>query len=81
MHQPAAMTVLMLEGLCYCGAASSAVIVWRLAIMSNLSWVNKMFLLYFTIDCIFGILETYFLFKLHTERYFYPLVVMIRYLR
>ena len=60
--------VLVLEALCYCGAASSAVIVWRLATMSNLSWINKMFLSYFSIDCIFGILETYFLFKLHTER-------------
>ena len=60
--------VLVLEVLCYSGAASSAVIVWRLATMSNLSWINKMFLSYFSIDCIFGILETYFLFKLHTER-------------
>ena len=60
--------VLVLEALCYCGAASSAVIVWRLATMSNLSWINKMFLLYFSIDFIFGNLETYFLFKLQTER-------------
>ena len=67
MHQPAVMTVLVLEALCYCGAASSAAIVWRLAIM-HLSWINKMFLLYFSIDCIFGILETFFLFKLNTER-------------
>ena len=68
MHQSAVMTVLVLEALCYCGAASSAAIVWRLAIMHNLSWINKMFLLYFSIDCIFGILETFFLFKLNTER-------------
>ena len=33
MHQPAVLTVLVLEALCYCGAASSAVIVWRLAII------------------------------------------------
>ena len=68
MHQLAVMTVSVLEALCYCGAASSAAIVWRLAIMHNLSWINKMFLLYFSIDCIFGILETFFLFKLNTER-------------
>ena len=33
MHQPVVLTALVLEALCYCGAASSAAIVRKLAII------------------------------------------------
>ena len=54
---------------CYSGCALSALIAWRLLRMKNLTWVNKMFLVYFCIDAVFGSFETYFLFKLYRERF------------
>ena len=62
------LVLLAAEVLCYSGALLSAVIVLRLVTMENLSWLNKMFLLYFSLDCIFGIPETYLFFKLHRDR-------------
>ena len=47
----------------------SAVIVLRLVTMENLTWLNKMFLLYFSLDCVFGTAETFLFFKLHRDRY------------
>ena len=47
----------------------SAVIVLRLVTMENLTWLNKMFLLYFSLDCVFGTVETFLFFKLHRDRY------------
>ena len=55
--------------LCYSGAVLSAVIVLRLVTMENLTWLNKMFLLYFSLDCVFGTAETFLFFKLHRDRY------------
>ena len=63
------LVLLAAEVLCYSGAVLSAVIVLRLVTMENLSWLNKMFLLYFSLDCIFGTAETYLFFKLHRDRY------------
>ena len=60
--------MMLTEVLCYTGAVLSAVIAWRLSTMENLTWINKMFLAYFSFDCIFGIVETYLLFKLNRER-------------
>ena len=62
------LVLLAAEVLCYSGAVLSAVIVLRLVTMENLSWLNKMFLLYFSLDCIFGTAETYLFFKLHRDR-------------
>ena len=44
-------------------------IAWRLFIMRSLTFINKMYLLYFTIDAAFGFLEAFYLFKLKRERY------------
>ena len=53
---------------CYCGAALSALIARRLLLMDQLTFINRILLLYFTIDAVMGLLETYFSFKLYRER-------------
>ena len=54
---------------CYCGPLLSARITWRLLKLESLTFIIKMYLLYFTIDSIFGLLEAFFLFKLKNNRY------------
>ena len=53
---------------CYVGVGLSAVIAWKLLRMENLTWTNKMFLLYMTLDVILGSVETYLFFKLYREK-------------
>ena len=53
---------------CYCGAALSALIARRLLQMEQLTFINRILLLYFAIDAVMGLLETYFSFKLYRER-------------
>ena len=53
---------------CYLGSILSAVIAAKLFRMENLTWINQMFLVYFIIDAIMGTLETFFSFKLYSER-------------
>ena len=53
---------------CYCGVALSALIARRLLLMEQLTFINRILLLYFTIDAVMGVLETYFSFKLYSER-------------
>ena len=50
------------------GPFSSAIIAFKLFRMKKLNFINKMFLLYFSLDLIIGALEAYFLLKLHNER-------------
>ena len=56
------------ELVCYSGAFLSLVIATRLLRMENLTFFNSMFLVYFTLDFIFGNIETYFHFKLWMDR-------------
>ena len=53
---------------CYVGVGLSAVIAWKLLRMEILTWTNKMFLLYMTLDVILGSVETYLFFKLYREK-------------
>ena len=52
----------------YVGASLSGVIAWRLVKMENLTILNKMLLIYFSLDFVFGTAEAYFLSKLFRER-------------
>ena len=52
----------------YTGPGLSAVLVWRLWRMETLTWINKMFFIYFSCDAVFGNIETFFLLKLQRER-------------
>ena len=53
---------------CYVGVSLSAMIAWKLLRMEILTWTNKMFLLYMTLDVVFGSVETYLFFKLYREK-------------
>ena len=53
---------------CYVGVCLSAVIAWKLLRMEILTWTNKMFLLYMTLDVILGSVETYLFYKLYREK-------------
>ena len=68
------------ELVCWCGVALSAMIARRLLQMErpSLTFINGMFLLYFTIDAVMGALETYFSFRLFRERWWqYYLDILI----
>ena len=53
---------------CYSGASLSGILAWRLFKMENKTFFNKMFLVYFSLDFVLGMVETFFLFKLCRER-------------
>ena len=58
------------EAACYFGASMSALIAKRLYGMKEKTFINKMFLLYFTVDAIMGTLYTFLLFRVyHSERF------------
>ena len=64
------MVMTLSEPGCYCGVVLSAMIARRLYLMDrpSLTFCNGLLLLYFTIDAVMGVLETYFSFKLYGER-------------
>ena len=53
---------------CYLGVLVSLIIVFNLMKMKKLSFINKMFLVFFMIDALLGSLEIYFLFNLNEAR-------------
>ena len=60
--------VYSLEMLCYSGNILSGIIAFNIWRMQEKTHINKLFLVYFAIDCLIGILEPYFLFKIEKER-------------
>ena len=56
------------EGFCYLGLSLSALIALKLTKMEKLTFLNKMFVVYFLLDFLIGTLETYLLFKVYEER-------------
>ena len=56
---------------CYFGPIVSLFISWKLARMRNINLMNKMFLIFFLLESIFGTFETAFLFDLNDHRYFF----------
>ena len=67
---PITMDVMMfaLELLCYSGNMLSGMIARNIYRMPHKTLINKMFLGYFSIDCVIGIINPFFLFKLFRER-------------
>ena len=67
---PVTMNVLMLsmELLCYSGNLLSGMIARNIYRMKHKTFINKIFLAYFSIDCVIGIINPFFLFKLFRER-------------
>ena len=60
--------ILALELLCYSGNFLSGIIARNIYRMTHKTKINKMFLGYFIIDCVIGLINTFFLFKLYRER-------------
>ena len=59
----------MLEGCCYVGLALSFLIARNIYRMENKSFLSKMFLAYFAVDFVVGLIEKYFHFVVINERY------------
>ena len=60
--------MLALELLCYSGNFLSGMIARNILRMKQKTLINKMFLGYFSIDCVIGFINPFFLFKLYQER-------------
>ena len=60
--------ILALELLCYSGNFLSGIIARNIYRMEHKTKINKMFLGYFLIDCVIGLIHPFFLFKLFRER-------------
>ena len=60
--------IFVLEMLCYSGNIVSGIIASKMWRIKEKTLINKMFLVYFTIDCSIGAIDPYFLFKLYKER-------------
>ena len=58
-----------LDPLCILGPISSCIIAYKLFKMEYLNAINKMFLLYFSLDMVLGCIDTFYLLKLKNERY------------
>ena len=58
----------ILEVSTFLGNVFSALIARNIFRIPNKSFINKMFLFYFTTDFIMGMIETFFLFKVKRER-------------
>ena len=56
------------EFACYCNAWLSFMISYKLFKMETLTFINIMFFIYYFLDSIMSFLETYFLFKLKSDR-------------
>ena len=59
--------------LSYLGPGVAAIISIRLFKMEKSSFINKMFLLYFSLDIFAGLVHTFYLQKIVTEKYDYQL--------
>ena len=58
----------VLEMLCLSGNVLSGIIAFNVWRIQEKSFINKMFFVYFAIDCVIGATDPYFLFKLFRER-------------
>ena len=58
----------VLEMLCMSGNVLSGIIAFNVWRIQEKTFINKMFFLYFAIDCVIGATDPYFLFKLIRER-------------
>ena len=54
--------------LSYVGPALGVLMVYKLSIMKNLTFVNQMFLIFLFVDSFVGFFQTFFLEKLRTEK-------------
>ena len=62
------LLIYLLEKLCLSGNVLSGIIAFNVWRIQEKTLINKMFLVYFAIDCVIGATDPYFLFKLFRER-------------
>ena len=55
--------------LSYSGSAVGVLLAYKLFKMENLTFINQMFLLYFCVDSVIGLLQTFSLEKLQKEKW------------
>ena len=69
---PMAMFTYLLEFPCHLGSVMSFILVINLLRMGSLktmTFINKMFLMYFSVDFIVGLIQDFLLFKLGEKRF------------
>ena len=64
----ASILIYALEMLCYSGNILSGIIALNIWRIQETTLINKMFMVYFAIDCWIGNIDPFFLFKLYKER-------------
>ena len=64
----ASILVYALEMLCYSGNFLSGIIAWNIWRIQETTLINKVFMVYFAIDCLIGNIDPFYLFKLYKER-------------
>ena len=64
----ASILIYAMELLCYSGNILSGIIALNIWRIQEKTLFNKVFMVYFAIDCSIGIIDPYFLFKLYKER-------------
>ena len=64
----ATILIYALEMLCYSGNILSGIIAWNIWRIQEKTPINKVFMVYFAIDCLVGVTDPYYLFKLYKER-------------
>ena len=62
------LLIYVFEKLCLSGNILSGIIAFNVWRIQEKTLINKMFLVYFAIDCVIGATDPYFLFKLFRER-------------
>ena len=62
------LLIYVLETLCLSGNVLSGIVAFNVWRIEEKTYINKMFLVYFAIDCVIGATDPYFLFKLFRER-------------
>ena len=55
--------------LSYSGSAVGVLLAYKLFKMENLTFINQMFLLYFCVDSVIGLLQTFSIDKLQKEKW------------
>ena len=73
----ASILIYALEMLCYSGNILSGIIAWNIWRIQEKTPINKVFTVYFAIDCLIGVTDPYYLFKLYKERSVLEILIIL----
>ena len=71
------LLIYALEMLCYSGNILSGIIALNIWRIQEKTLFNKMFMVYFAIDCLVGVTDPYYLFKLYKERSVLEILIIL----